>query len=87
MGGGVGSEKYESILCLESGLICTLLNLAQFTRFRKHHFADGQADLVSPNLEFILFTQLAMIWVRYSRVPDLGGLRGWGWMLELFEPI
>ena len=45
-------EKYESILCFESGLIHTLLNLAQqFTRFRKHHFADGQNDLVSPDLQ------------------------------------
>ena len=52
-GGGVGAEKYESILCFESGLIHTLLNLAQqFTRFRKHHYADGLNELVSPDLQY-----------------------------------
>ena len=25
----------------------------------------------------------AIIWVRHSRVPDLIGLGGWSWMLEL----
>ena len=58
-GGGGGGERreeqkmYESILCFESGLIRTLLNLAQVTRLRKHHFDDDQTDLVPPNLEFI----------------------------------
>ena len=27
----------------------------------------------------------AIIWVRHSRVPDLIGLRGWSWMLELLS--
>ena len=51
--GAEEQKKYESILCLESGLIHNLLNLAQqFNRFRKHHFADGHIDLLLPNLEF-----------------------------------
>ena len=38
------------VYCFESGLIHTLLNLAQqFTRFGKHHFTDGHNDLVSPD--------------------------------------
>ena len=53
VGGGGQYENYESVLCFESGLIHILLNLAQqFNRFRKHHFANSQTDLVSPNLEF-----------------------------------
>ena len=47
---GAGAEKYESIIRSD---LHTLLNLAQqFTRFRKHHFADGQYDLVSPDLQY-----------------------------------
>ena len=43
---GVGAEKVR-------GLIHTLLNLAQqFTRFQ--HFADGQNELVLPDLQYCI---------------------------------
>ena len=70
--GSRNRKKYESLLDFESGLIRTLLNMAQQSvRFRKHHFADDQTDLISPNLEFILFTPFSydLGWVRQSARP------------------